>query len=211
MDGAITAAQEQLDGEALLSQAQSLLSQGEGLVTFLEASRGHKSIKQVVDKLRFIAGAGGSQDGKGATELIEQLDTSNLLDSAESILTCAEARERLLNSMKNKTVDFLLEYIPAMSIPDFHGVSNDIEYDITDLDLTEFKLDRKNVQVTLLDDFLRVRQREQFLAVKASGVGANFKGIGWKYLQQYFPYLRGEGRADAKVRTGGAFLLLFFL
>ena len=120
-------------------------------------------------------------------------------------------RVDFFNSMKNKTVDFLLEYIPAMSIPDFHGVSNDIEYDITDLDLTEFKLDRKNVQVTLLDDFLRVRQREQFLAVKASGVGANFKGIGWKYLQQYFPYLRGEGRADAKVRTGGAFLLLFFL
>lgn len=47
---------------------------------------------------------------------IENIDTEQLLDTAERAITDADARTRLLDGIKDSTVDFLLEYLPHIEV-----------------------------------------------------------------------------------------------
>ena len=60
----------------------------------------------------------------------------SIFNRAELVLTDAKARERLVDSTKDQLVDFLLTFVPDMSIPDYEDIQNDVDYAIADLDIS---------------------------------------------------------------------------
>ena len=49
------------------------------------------------------------------------MDPNKLLEDAELALTDKEARQRLIDSMKDACLEFLLQYLPSMPIPPIDG------------------------------------------------------------------------------------------
>ncbi len=86
---------------------------------------------------------------KSISDTILKFDADSVLDDAESALTDVEARNRLLNSTKDQVLGFLLEHIPNMSIPDIQGVKDDVQFAVTRLDLSGFKLRKEGSHIIL--------------------------------------------------------------
>ena len=53
--------------------------------------------------------------------------------------------------MKDACLEFLLQYLPSMPIPPIDGEENGLEYSVSNLDLTRFKLKKEDVHLTLGD------------------------------------------------------------
>jgi hypothetical protein len=133
----------------------------------------------------------------------------------------------MLNSTKDKVLGFLLDHVPSMSIPDIQGVKDDVQFAVTKLDMSGFKLRKEGVccvaalltsplscivgiigaDVITHSFFLDVTVtlgksiNEEFLSCEARNISAAFNGVRWKYQQLYFPYLSGNGMADAAAQN----------
>ena len=202
VDEAIQAAKESLSSELLSSSAKEIVATGDQVMSVLEQFREHDAVQGVLEHLKNM-----DMDEKTAflatfnpDELLEEVEQSfssltgiggnGEVDSASS----QEARNKLINSTKDKVLGFLLEYVPNMTIPDIQGVKDDVQFAVTRLDMSGFKLKKEDVQVRLGSSI-----QEEFLVCEASNISAAFKGVKWKYQQLYFPYLSGNGVADATV------------
>lgn len=123
------------------------------------------------------------------------LDADSVLDDAESALTDREARNRILNSTKDQVLGFLLDHIPNMRIPDIQGidcchlsflsvrvgVKDDVQFAVTRLDLSGFKLRKEDVTVSLGSSL-----NEEFVTCEARNISAAFNGVKWKYCVSIF-------------------------
>jgi hypothetical protein len=56
-----------------------------------------------------------------------------------------------VDGLKDACLEFLLQYLPSMPIPPIDGEENGLEYSVSNLDLTRFKLKKEDVRVTLGD------------------------------------------------------------
>ena len=199
VDEAILAAKESLSSELLSTSAKEIVATGDQVVSVF---REHDAVRGVLDQLKDIdldeqAGFLANFNPESALSDVEQ-SLSNLagvgkngeIDAASS----QDARNKLINTTKDKVLGFLLEHIPSMNIPDIQGVKDDVQFAVTRLDMSGFKLKKEDVQVRLGNSL-----QEEFLVCEATNISAAFKGVKWKYQQLYFPYLSGTGAADASV------------
>jgi hypothetical protein len=202
VDKAIEAAKESLSSELLSSSAKEIVATGDQVVSVLEQFREHDAVRGVLDSLKDIdldekASFLSSFNPEDALSEVEQsfssltgIGKNGEIDAASS----QEARNKLINTTKDKVLGFLLEHIPNMTIPDIQGVKDDVQFAVTRLDMSGFKLKKEDVQVRLGTSL-----QEEFLVCEASNISAAFQGVKWKYQQLYFPYLSGTGVADATV------------
>jgi hypothetical protein len=82
---------------------------------------------------------------------IESIDVAELIDDAERAATDQGARQRLVDGMKNACLEFLLQYLPSMPIPPIEGEEDGLEYGVSNMDLSRFKLKKEDVEVKLGD------------------------------------------------------------
>ena len=190
IDSAIEAAKESLDSDILQHSAADLIAKGEKVVSVLESFRSHDAVKTVLTKIQDI-----DLEARISSSM-RNFDADSVLSDAEATLTDAEARNKMLNSTKDKVLGFLLDHIPNMSIPDIQGVKDDVQFAITKLDLSGFKLRKEDVSVTLGRSV-----NEEFLSCEAKNISAAFNNVRWKFQQLYFPYLSGTGIADAAAQN----------
>ena len=102
-----------------------------------------------------------------------------------------------METIKTHVIDFLSQYLPTLSIPALSGVSDDVEYSISGLDMSGFKLNKEGIHVTFSDDI----SKSDLISFTASGINARFVGVSWSYAQLFFPHLSGSGVADATVEN----------
>jgi hypothetical protein len=186
LESAISAATESLNSKGMSHAAQELMLGGDRVVGALESFSNSDSVQLAMIKLQEldIEGSLGSQ--------LSKINTKMILDEAEDALTNAEARNRIINNTKDQILEFLLENLPSMSVPDIQGVKDDIQFAVTGLDMSGFKLRKEDVVVVLGSSL-----NEEFLTCTATGIMAKFARVRWRYQQLYFPYLSGSGLADA--------------
>lgn len=163
-----------------------MIASGDKVVGALESFSNSDSVQLAMIKLQEF-----DIEGSLSTQL-SKIDTKKILDEAESALTNTEARNRIINNTKDKVLEFLLENLPSMSVPDIQGVKDDVQFAVTGLDMSGFKLRKEDVTVVLASSL-----DNEFLTCTATGILAKFARVRWRYQQLYFPYLSGSGLADA--------------
>ena len=125
--------------------------------------------------------------------------------TSESIsvsLCCQAARQRLLDTTKDAVLEFLLSYLPSVTIPPIEGDDDGLVYNISNLDFTKLRIKKDDVSVEY-SPTLPPR-----LTVTAKNMSSQFPAMKWAYKQTYFPYLEGGGKCDASV-TGVRVSLTF--
>ena len=101
-----------------------------------------------------------------------------------------------INKNKDKILEFLLTYLPAMKIPDIQGIKDDIQFAIIGLNLSQFKILKENITISVHKDV-----KQEFLTCRIDNINAAFTNLKWKFQQLYFPYLSGNGTANAAVNN----------
>ncbi|CAN0100653.1 unnamed protein product, partial [Ectocarpus sp. 12 AP-2014] len=145
LDEAMTCALDFLNSEEGQSLAGGLVSQGERGLESLKTMSKDGAVGKVLGQL---ADPGLE---RRILEGIEGLDTDELLETAEKAISDVDARTRLLDGIKDSTIDFLLEYLPHIEVPPISGTSSRVGYAITNLDLSGFRLRKEDVDVQLVD------------------------------------------------------------
>lgn len=67
----------------------------------------------------------------------------------EAALSDEDARDRLVNRIKDSALDFFLEVLPDLPVPPIEGVKDGVAYNISDLDLSGVKLKKEDVTVSI--------------------------------------------------------------
>lgn len=162
------------------------------------------------------------QDPEALRKLLASVDTEGAADLGHR-LQDKEARDKLLDHIKNLCLTFLLEQLPTVKIPDITSDGADREYSLRSIQLVGIDLQSRFLQVSFLE---RVQPADgssgdqvphanaipeeaplgDVLSVSARSIGVDIGNIRWTYAQKSFPYAHGEGAASARVI--GAFVEL---
>jgi hypothetical protein len=145
VSGAIDTGVGLLNSEKLVGQVQELVAGAGGALTSIEALQSDARVQAALETL-----ASREMEEKLMSG-IEGVDVDALVDDAELALTDLAARQRLVDGMKDACLEFLLQYLPSMPIPPIDGEQDGLEYSISNLDLSRFKLRKEDVSVTLGD------------------------------------------------------------
>lgn len=180
-----------LDSDSLEHAAKRLVEAGDKVVDTIESLRGLDSVQMAIGHItKFDASS-------TLMATIESVDADGAIAMAEAALHDTTARLQLIEMIKTHVIDFLSQYLPTLSIPPLSGVSDDVEYSISGLDMSGFKLNKNGIFVQFSDDL----STSELLSFKATGINARFAGISWSYKQLFFPHLSGNGVADANVQN----------
>ena len=193
-NGAMNIAKNALESDALENVAKKIVKAGDTLITSIESIRDNTVVQSALSQLS------NGDFSNSLVSSVKDLQLNNVLAMAETVITDAEARDTLIERVKDQILEFFLQYIPTLSLPDLDGIKDDIEYSVLGLNLSGFKLKKEGVTLELGQSSL-VKLGHDVLTFKATGINAKFRGLHWRYAQTYFPHLRGDGNADAEVEN----------
>lgn len=140
---------------------------------------------------------------ENVTKAIAEVKFDKLAEWGATISNNREKRQEFVNQVKDHCLDFFMSVLPTIEIDTISGVEEGVEYSMSNLDLSNFRVRKERVKVrmgTVAD--------EELFTVRATHLTALLKGFQWTFAQKSFPYLNGGGLADAEL-TGGMISLGF--
>ena len=173
---------------------KQLMSASTSVVSTIETIRNAEFLQQAVEKFSSV------DLGSVIASTVKDIDVDNVISLADNVLNDTEARANLISKVTDQVLDFLLEYIPALSIPDIDGATEEMEYSVGGLDLSGFKVKKEGVTVDIATNFEKL-STSNLISFDAVGINAKFKNLEWGYNQLSFPFMRGDGFADADVQN----------
>jgi hypothetical protein len=108
-------------------------------------------------------------------------DEFDFMSVAGTMINDVDARNRVVETLKDRVLDFLLSYIPTININSLDGQYENISYHISSLDLSGFKFEKEQVFLDINRNPLESGDGS-LLKFRASNIGASFKGVEWKYV-----------------------------
>jgi len=190
---------ELVDSEESVEAVGALMSKGENAIDSLmqyakqpQSATSGAIMNAVLGKLEEAQGLEDS-----LFEKIASLDARQMLDQAETALSSAEELEKLANSFKDATLEFVLSVLPGLKIPRVDGsyevaYVGEIMYTIENLDMSGFHFVKEDVQLVFPQD------RNVFsVDVHAQNVSAVFKNLNISLEQKSFPYFSANPLANA--------------
>ena len=100
-----------------------------------------------------------------------------------------KSRQQFVNSVKDKALEFLMAYLPTAKVPPVEGEKDGVEYTLSNIDLSGFKVASKDVEVAI--------NEQDGLSIWAINISCVMSGLEFKYKKNTFPKLSGEGKAEA--------------
>jgi hypothetical protein len=89
----------------------------------------------------------------------------------------------------------VVQTLPSIEVPPIEGCAEQVKYKVSGLDLGHFHVHHDNVEVVLGD----VTETGDVLTVTVGNVKALLPHFSWSYEQTTFPFVNGQGFADAEV------------
>lgn len=228
IESVVAVARNALDSDSVTSGAKKLLETGTYAVAALEAVRESDAMQTMLGRLRDL----DLEETLAAS--FNAIDPETMLDNAEAAISDPIKRAQMLNRLKDRVLDVLVATLPSLSFPDINAENENLEYGISGLNLSGFKIKREGVSVGLKAANLPIFSASEPTTSTRSTVGsdmitsitpdksplelefcasqlnAEFKDIQWRFKQIMFPYLSGSGVGDASVE-GAAIKLTFKL
>ncbi|GLE02580.1 hypothetical protein PINS_up011421, partial [Pythium insidiosum] len=140
---------------------------------------------------------------ENVTKAIADVKLDKLTEWGSTLTTNRQKRQEFIDRMKDHCLDFFMSVLPTIKVDTISGVEEGIEYSLSKLDLSNFRVRKERVKVrmgTVAD--------EELFTVRATHLTALLKGFQWTFAQKYFPYAHGGGLADAEL-SGGVISLGF--
>ncbi len=181
--------------------ADQLIMGGDNLLDNLEEIKKMDEVEYALAHMRSmeIDLVGSTKTLTRESGIGENEDDFDLMTVAGTVINDVEARNRVVEKLKDRVLDFLLSYIPTININSLDGLYENIAYHISSLDLSGFKFEKESVLLDINSNPLE--NGGSLLKFKASNIEASFKGVEWKYEQQSFPNLQGEGLLNAVMES----------
>ncbi|CAD7955699.1 unnamed protein product, partial [Amoebophrya sp. A120] len=145
------------------------------------------------------AEGGGTQSATVSTQILsklENLDVGRVFDKAEDTidkLMDGDKRDQFLNEILDAAVDLLMSFLPNIRIAELGGESEDLVYELENLDLAGFKLKKECVKLELNT----TPGDPRLLNFELWDMSCQIQDLRFKYKQKKFPFLRGHGLAFA--------------
>ncbi|KAH8096295.1 hypothetical protein JL720_3658 [Aureococcus anophagefferens] len=193
--------------------------------------------------LEDVAGSGGvapraAADGDAAVDGVRRvadasaslLETLSALNRDERVMHFAQMAtdddgvRDALDAVNDAALGFLLRHLPAMPVPPVDVESDNVDYFLDNLNLSQLRIDENDVTVDVASsDGSRVVRKGVGLraggddadggggarvALKAVRISATFPNLTWRFRQKQFPFLEAEGRADVAVADASVALAL---
>jgi len=179
-----------LDDDYMVNGAQVLVVHGEKMLERYQELKTNQSVARILQHLE-------SEDiEKSVLSKLHSLNAQELFSSAERGLTSAEAREELVSHFKDICLDFILKILPAIHIDKIAGNDNGCDWEINDINFSDFGFRKENVHISLGDPN---KPNEDLLRVTAWDISAHFRNLKVTVKQTGIPYLKAVGIGDAKV------------
>lgn len=178
-----------LDDELIVKGASELVENSEMVLTRIQELKSSTAVAKVMQQLE-------NEDME--RELLKQIHNFNpqeVLENAEKALTNLEAREALVSQIKDTCLEFILKILPAIHIEKVEGNDNGCDWEINDINFSDFSFRKENVHITLGNPAIPT---EELIRVSAWDITAHFRQLKVTVKQTSFPFLQAEGRADAK-------------
>lgn len=203
----------ELDPNSLVTKAEELLPRVSGKAglwlqstekywaRIQQTSQGQTLLKKAKDLVKSVEDPNAFCGN--VTKAIAEVDFDKLAAWGNTLTSDREKRQNFINRVKDNCLDFFMSVLPTIKVDTISGVEEGVEYSLSNLDLSNFRVKKECVKVrmgTVVD--------EELFTVRATHLTALLKGFQWNFVQKYFPYLHGGGAADA-VLTGGVISLGF--
>jgi hypothetical protein len=178
-----------LDDEGVVKGASDLVKHGEKLIEQFQGLKTSKTVAQVMEHFE------NEDIERTLLSKLHGLDTEAMLNSAEGALTNAEAREALVSQLKDICLDFILRILPAINIEKISGNDNGCDWELNDINFSDFHFRKENVHITLGDPR---KPGEELLRVSAWDISAHFHKLKVFVERTEFPPVKADCLADAK-------------
>eukprot|EP00941_MAST-03F_sp_MAST-3F-sp1_P000782 g782.t1 len=209
----VASAQESLDDGSARENVMSFVDQlesgsGSAKHYIQKGVDGLKSIRENKSGQAFLQRGVAllEKHGEEIADTVENLDADSLIQKAEGIITDEQARAQFINQAKDYALEFLVDQIPSTTIPPSEGIKDNLFYTIGKIDMSGFKIKKECVDLAL-GDFTNPTGGD-LLLITVREIQAQIRDLEWSYKQQYFPYMKGNGIADAVVENG--YIMLSF-
>ena len=117
------------------------------------------------------------------------LSPTAIMGQGAGLINDEKSRQQFINSVKDKALEFLMAYLPTAKVPPIEGEKDGVEYTLSNIDLSGFKVASKDVEVAI--------NEEDGLSIWAINISCLMPGLEFKYKKNTFPKMTGEGKAEA--------------
>jgi len=235
-DDVIAAAEDLLNDDAVVDKTKKLAEQGSTVMQSLDKFGKSEAMRHA---MAFVDAAMESEAvEKHLMKQLDEFDPEEQVQLMEAALTSNDAREKMVNKMKDDLLDFITNVLPSIKVPPLDGEKPEFKYSVHNLDMSRIKLKKENVRIQLSDvlgkvnpiDRLRRRRDKKkkrlergveikdergnrhlggdVVLIELWDLSAKFLGTQVTIEQSRFPYLQGGGTLDAS-STGLSILLGF--
>lgn len=159
-----------LDDEVMVKGATGIVEHGERVMAKLQELKENQAVARVVEQLE------KNEDMDIEREVMNRIHDFNpeqALSKAEEAWSNIEAREELVNHLKDTCLDFILKILPAIQIEKVNGQDNDCDWEISNINFSDFSFRKEDVRVTLND----LNASEEVLRISAWNISAHFYGL----------------------------------
>eukprot|EP00397_Hematodinium_sp_SG-2012_P006425 GEMP01006455.1.p1 GENE.GEMP01006455.1~~GEMP01006455.1.p1 ORF type:complete len:880 (+),score=246.09 GEMP01006455.1:127-2766(+) len=182
-----------LGSDAIKSSTETAVNWGEHLVDKVALLSQTGLAKSLLTK---AMGDSGESKGDKLLSKLDALDIDEVFAQAEEAYHDFQdptARAKLIDDLLDKALDTLMRLLPNIQIDNIEGETPDIKYALQNIDLSGFGIDKNRVSLTLGD----FSENTELLAFQALGMSCKFNDLRFQYGQKGFPYISGQGSAEA--------------
>eukprot|EP00913_Durusdinium_trenchii_P017383 g16343.t1 len=173
-----------LDDEVVVKGATGLVEHGEMMVAKLQELGENQAVARVVEQLQ------SEEIEREVLKSIRNFDPEKVLSTAEEALSNLEAREALI--------------LPSIHIDQVNGNENDCDWEISNINFSDFSFRKEDVHVTL-NELNAVD--EEVLCIRASGISAHFRDLKINLKSTFTAACIADAKAETWLGAGPAPLL----
>jgi hypothetical protein len=178
-----------LDDASVVKGAEELVKHGETIISQFQDLKTSKTVAKVMEQFE------NEDIERSILQTLHDIDTEAMLDTAEGALTNAEDREMLVDNIKDICLDFILRILPAINIEKVNGNDNGCDWELNDINFSDFHFRKENVHIVLGDPR---KPGAELLRVSAWDISAHFRKLKVSIQKTEFPTFKHECIADAK-------------
>jgi len=126
------------------------------------------------------------------------LSPTAIMGQGQSLYSDEKSRQMFINKVKDSALEFLMAYLPTAKVPPVEGEKDGVEYKLSGIDLSGFKVLSEDVEVAI--------NEEDGLGIWARNISCTMKSLEFTYNKKTFPKVSGEGKAEA-IASGVKFMM----
>ncbi|RHY28082.1 hypothetical protein DYB32_006586 [Aphanomyces invadans] len=130
-------------------QAAVFINESEVMLAKFQASKQGRTILAKAKALAQVTDENPTMLREKVAEAVSKLKVNDLAKWGRTLAVDAAARQEFVDQVKDRCLDFLMSVLPSIEVDPIIGTKDDVEYSLSQLDLSKFKVRKEKVSVKL--------------------------------------------------------------